>query len=33
VEMAGVGHVPQLQVPEVLAEEVLGFLAELPSTR
>jgi pimeloyl-ACP methyl ester carboxylesterase len=33
VEMAGVGHVPQLQVPEVLAEEVLNFLAELPSTR
>jgi pimeloyl-ACP methyl ester carboxylesterase len=26
VELAGVGHVPQLQVPERVASEVLGFL-------
>jgi pimeloyl-ACP methyl ester carboxylesterase len=26
VELAGVGHVPQLQVPEQLAAEVLAWL-------
>jgi pimeloyl-ACP methyl ester carboxylesterase len=26
VELAGVGHVPQLQVPERVAEEVFDFL-------
>ena len=31
LELADVGHVPQLQVPEKLAAEVLGWLAELPS--
>jgi pimeloyl-ACP methyl ester carboxylesterase len=31
LELAGVGHVPQLQVPERVAKEVLGWLAELPS--
>ncbi|MGY1615585.1 alpha/beta fold hydrolase [Geodermatophilus sp. SYSU D00691] len=31
VELAGVGHVPQLQVPEVVAGEVRAFLAQLPS--
>jgi pimeloyl-ACP methyl ester carboxylesterase len=29
VELPGVGHTPQLQVPEQLATEVLGWLAEL----
>ena len=28
VELAGVGHVPQLQVPAVVADEILGWLAE-----
>ncbi len=28
LELAGVGHVPQLQVPERLAEELLGWLAD-----
>jgi pimeloyl-ACP methyl ester carboxylesterase len=31
VELAGVGHVPQLQVPDQLAAHVLGWLGELPS--
>jgi pimeloyl-ACP methyl ester carboxylesterase len=29
VELAGVGHTPQLQVPERLADDVLGWLKEL----
>jgi pimeloyl-ACP methyl ester carboxylesterase len=28
VELAGVGHVPQLQVPQVVAGEILGWLRE-----
>jgi pimeloyl-ACP methyl ester carboxylesterase len=28
VELAGVGHVPQLQVPQVVADEILGWLRE-----
>ena len=31
VELAGVGHVPQLQVPGRLAAEVLGWLDDLPA--
>ena len=31
LELPGVGHVPQLQKPKELAEEFLGWLAELPS--
>jgi pimeloyl-ACP methyl ester carboxylesterase len=31
LELAGVGHVPQLQKPKELADEFLGWLAELPS--
>ena len=31
VELPGVGHVPQLQVPERVAAELLGWLAELPT--
>jgi pimeloyl-ACP methyl ester carboxylesterase len=27
-ELSGVGHVPQLQVPDRVAKEVLGWLAE-----
>jgi pimeloyl-ACP methyl ester carboxylesterase len=27
VELAGVGHVPQLQVPDRVAQELLGWLA------
>jgi len=29
LELAGVGHIPQLQVPDQLADEVLGWLADL----
>ena len=28
VELSGVGHVPQLQVPERLAQDMLGWLKE-----
>ena len=28
LELAGVGHVPQLQVPDRVAEEILGWLRE-----
>jgi pimeloyl-ACP methyl ester carboxylesterase len=28
LELAGVGHVPQLQVPDRLAKELLGWLEE-----
>ena len=31
LELPGVGHVPQLQVPEQLATEIVPWLAELPS--
>jgi pimeloyl-ACP methyl ester carboxylesterase len=31
LELPGVGHVPQLQVPKQLADEFLGWLAGLPS--
>ena len=31
LELTGVGHVPQLQVPDRLATEVLAWLAELPA--
>jgi pimeloyl-ACP methyl ester carboxylesterase len=31
LELPGVGHTPQLQVPEELAAAVLGWLAELPA--
>jgi pimeloyl-ACP methyl ester carboxylesterase len=31
LELPGVGHTPQLQVPGPLATEVLGWLADLPS--
>ncbi|MPQ99046.1 alpha/beta fold hydrolase [Modestobacter sp. I12A-02628] len=30
LELPGVGHTPQLQVPEALAAELVGWLAELP---
>ena len=33
LELAGVGHVPQLQVPERLAAEVLGWLDETADAR
>jgi pimeloyl-ACP methyl ester carboxylesterase len=33
VELADVGHVPQLQVPEKLAAEVLGWLDDTAETR
>jgi pimeloyl-ACP methyl ester carboxylesterase len=33
VELDGVGHVPQLQCPERLADEVLPWLAELDALR
>jgi pimeloyl-ACP methyl ester carboxylesterase len=33
LELADVGHVPQLQVPERLAEDVLGWLAETAPAR
>jgi pimeloyl-ACP methyl ester carboxylesterase len=33
LELAGVGHVPQLQVPERLAEELLGWLADTQTLR
>jgi pimeloyl-ACP methyl ester carboxylesterase len=29
VELRGVGHVPQLQVPDLLAEHLLGWLTEV----
>jgi pimeloyl-ACP methyl ester carboxylesterase len=32
VELAGVGHVPQLQVPDVVAREVLSWLEETAGT-
>ena len=32
VELAGVGHVPQLQVPDRVAAEVLGWLEETAAT-
>jgi hypothetical protein len=28
LELAGVGHVPQLQVPDRLAKEILGWLEQ-----
>jgi pimeloyl-ACP methyl ester carboxylesterase len=31
LELAGVGHLPQIQVPERLAADVVGWLAELPA--
>ncbi|RBY85447.1 alpha/beta fold hydrolase [Blastococcus sp. TF02A-30] len=33
VELAGVGHVPQLQVPDRVAEELLGWLAQTPGAQ
>jgi pimeloyl-ACP methyl ester carboxylesterase len=33
VELVGVGHVPQLQVPKVLATEVLTWLDAVAGTR
>ncbi|WP_214401445.1 alpha/beta fold hydrolase [Pseudonocardia lacus] len=30
VELRGVGHVPQLQVPDLLAEHLLEWLADAP---
>jgi pimeloyl-ACP methyl ester carboxylesterase len=33
LELAGVGHVPQLQVPERLAEELLGWLEDTAAVR
>jgi pimeloyl-ACP methyl ester carboxylesterase len=33
LELADVGHVPQLQVPEELAAEVLGWLDDTAETR
>ena len=32
VELAGVGHVPQVQVPDVVAGEILGWLEETAET-
>jgi pimeloyl-ACP methyl ester carboxylesterase len=33
LELAGVGHVPQLQVPERLAEELVGWLEDTEALR
>jgi pimeloyl-ACP methyl ester carboxylesterase len=33
LELAGVGHVPQLQVPDRLAKEVLAWLEATSETR
>jgi pimeloyl-ACP methyl ester carboxylesterase len=33
LELAGVGHVPQLQVPDRLATEMLGWLADTEESR
>jgi pimeloyl-ACP methyl ester carboxylesterase len=33
LELAGVGHVPQLQVPDELATAMVDWLAEVEATR